>query len=265
MFNIILTTVIFSVIVTIYLIFKILKKFDSYAERVSAILLILMLDVILILYIFDILNVPSELGINVNINTENWFNLINGIVGAAVAALVSINVVLYQLRKDNENNEKRDQENLRIQNIPLLKYEIKTDGERDKNQDNIDSLIISNLEPEKSIPYELYINIKNIGLNTIKSIIINLESSVLSHECIIIGENSMLSIEKDETIKIYRYINLYSNKEYDMKLKVFYEDLLKNWYEQEIIIKYDATKYNNGSKQLGNVTYSVKEENLIKQ
>ena len=41
----------------------------------------------------------------------------------------SIYIAVNQIKKNNEENERRDKENLRIQNMPLLKYNINTEAE----------------------------------------------------------------------------------------------------------------------------------------
>ena len=48
-----------------------------------------------------------------------------------------------------------------------------------------------------------------------------------------------------------------------MKLEVYYEDVLQNWYCQIVDIKYNATNISNGSYPLGDVKYKVNEEVLL--
>ena len=57
---------------------------------------------------------------------------------------------------------------------------------------------------------------------------------------------------------------LESGKEYLMNLKVYYEDVLQNWYLQTVEINYNATKINNGTSQIGQkYLIKVNEEQLI--
>ena len=77
------------------------------------------------------------------------------------------------------------------------------------------------------------------------------------------GKSSLIPIEKNETKYIYRYFALESGKEYEMKLKVYYEDVLQNWYCQIVDINYNATNISNGSYPLGIIQYKVNEEVLI--
>ena len=79
----------------------------------------------------------------------------------------------------------------------------------------------------------------------------------------ILGKKSLIPIERNETQQIYRYFALESGKEYEMKLKVYYEDVLQNWYCQIVDIDYKATTISNGSYPIGNVEYKVNEEVLL--
>ena len=109
----------------------------------------------------------------------------------------------------------------------------------------------------------MFISIKNIGLNNVKRIFVDFESSMVDNKYRILGKNNLIPIEKNETQEIYRYFALKSGKEYEMKLKVYYEDVLQNWYSQIVDLKYKATTISNGSYSIGNVEYKVNEEVLV--
>lgn len=81
----------------------------------------------------------------------------------------------------------------------------------------------------------------------------------------IIDYNNIIPIEKNETKSIYRYFYLERDKEYQMKLIVYYQDVLQNWYYQTIDITYEATKYNKNSSSIGQINYKVNEEILINE
>ena len=49
-----------------------------------------------------------------------------------------------------------------------------------------------------------------------------------------------------------------------MKLKVYYEDILQNWYCQIVDIEYNATNISNESYPMGIVNYKVNDEVLLK-
>lgn len=231
------------------------KKKGYYSICISILTIILMAGVLTFIYVLDINNIPTKTGMRVNINTENWFELINGIIGATIAALVSINVVVYQLRNDNKKNE----ENLRIQNMPLLKYEVKAEDELQRNVQAF-NIIDSKYNPEDSLSYELYLKIKNISPNTIKQLCIDLTSETLNKKIRIIGADTRISLEKDTTIDDVFIILLPKNRKYKMNLNVYYEDILNNWYKQKIEIEYETTTYNSKSKYMGIIDYKIREE-----
>lgn len=265
--NIILFTITMAIgVLIIYFIYKATNKSNSLVETISYLVLAIIDITLLGIYYLDRFNIPTELGWNLNVNTQNWLNFIGtfitGILGAGIGAIVSVFITIYQIRKNNEENTKRDNENLRIQNMPMLKYEIKTEGSKNDEID-IEHLIISNCEDKKSRPYDLFITIKNIGLNNVKRIFVDFESVMVNSTYRIMGKNTLIAIEKNETKQIYRYFALESGKEYEMKLKVYYEDVLQNWYCQIVDINYKATTISNGSYQIGIVEYKVNEEFLL--
>lgn len=258
----------FIIILVVIFIFAKLnyKKCETGGEKTIFIFYVTIIYSPIILYYLDLWNIPSRLNLMKNINSQNWlgfvFTYVSTIVSSVIGVTASIYIAFIQIRKNNEDNEKRDKENLRIQNMPMLKYEIKTTDIVDKKV-NINHLIISNCDDQKSLTYDLFISIKNIGLNNVKRIIIDFESPIIEKTDRIMGENTIIPIEKNEMMDVYRYIALESGKEYQIKLKVYYEDVLQNWYCQIINILYNATKLNNGSYPLGIVNYKVNEEVLI--
>ena len=239
-----------------------IKKSEDNIEKIVGVITIIISNIFLAIYYIDRLNLPTILKINTNIDTQNWLIIITtciaSIISATIGGLIALGIARDQIKENNKQNS----ENLRIQNMPMLKYEIKTEGSR--NQETyIENLIISNCEDKSSRPYDLFISIKNIGLNNVKRIFVDFESAMVNYTYRILGKNNLIPIEKNEIQEIYRYFALESGKEYEMKLKVYYEDVLQNWYFQTIDILYKATKLNNDSYPLGIVEYKVNEEILI--
>ena len=265
--NIILFIITMTILLLmIYFIYKATNKSNSIAETISYLVLAIIDITLLGIYYLDRFNIPTELGWNINVNTQNWLNFIGtyitGILGAGIGVIASVLITIYQIKKNNEENRIRDNENLRIQNMPMLKYEIETTGYDDPGSD-IENLIITNCNKDKSTPYELFLNIKNIGLNNIKRVIVDLESPIIKKTYRVIGDKNIIPIEKNEIIKIYKYFNLERGKEYPIKLKIYYQDVLQNWYYQTVDITYEATKINNGSYPIGIVNYEVSEDLLL--
>lgn len=265
--NIILFIITMVILVLmIYFIYKATNESNSLAEKLSYFLLAIIDIILLSIYYLDRFNIPTALGWNINVNTQNWLNFIGtfitGILGAGIGVITSVFITIYQIKKNNEENTKRDSENLRIQNMPMLKYEIETKRTY-KEQIDIEHLIITNCDDKIAISYDLFISIKNIGLNNVKRIMVDFESPIVNNIDRILGNNTVIPIERNETKKIYRYFALESGKKYEIKLKVYYEDVLQNWYCQIVDINYNATNISNGSYSLGNVEYKVNEEVLI--
>lgn len=268
--NIILFLFVISLLLLmVCLIYKLIKKSSNLTEKITYIVSAIIYVSIVIIYYLDRFNIPTQLGLNSNVDTKSWLeiicNYITVMLSAGISIIVTIGMTRYQIKKNNEDNDKRDRENLRIQNMPMLKYEITTTNiEKNKNVD-LEHLIISNCEQKNASTYELFILIKNIGLNNVKRIIIDFESTIVNGTYKVIGHNNIISIEKNEHESIYRYFSLERDKKYPMKLKVYYEDVLQNWYSQIIDIQYDATSYNENSLPIGQVGYKVNEEKLISE
>lgn len=239
-----------------------IKKSNDNIEKIVGMITIIISNIFLLIYYVDRFNLPTRLKINTNVDTQNWLMIITtciaSIISATIGGLIAFGIARDQIKENNMQNS----ENLRIQNMPMLKYEIKTEGSKNQETD-IEHLIISNCEDKISRPYDLFITIKNIGLNNVKRIMVDFESEMINSTYRIMGKNSLISIEKNETKQIYRYFALERGKEYKMKLKVYYEDVLQNWYRQIVDINYNAITISNGSYPIGKVEYKVNEEVLL--
>lgn len=239
-----------------------INKSNDRLERIVGVIGIVILDIFLFVYYMDRLNLPTAWKINTNVNTQNWLIIITTCISSVIASAIG-GLIAYEIARDqNKQNDKQNKENLRVQNMPLLKYDIKTMGDNNGKVD-MEHFISSTCNDEIAEPYDLFIDIKNIGLNNVKRIIVDLESSIVDNTNRILGDNNVISIEKNGTKKLYRYLGLERGKEYQIKLKVYYEDVLQNWYCQIVDINYYATKFNNGSEPIGRVDYKVEEEKII--
>lgn len=122
-------------------------------------------------------------------------------------------------------------------------------------------LIELNTNIENGTMGQIDFAIKNIGLNAARSVKINIESNIINESI----ENSYYILEKDKT-EFLSFVGYFIiNEEYHFEVKIFYQDLLLNTYEQEIEFTYELTPYTNGSERnyiIGNLL--IKEEKLIK-
>lgn len=143
--------------------------------------------------------------------------------------------------------------------MPILKYEVDT---QNKCDDGIENLIITKIANGNI--YFFNMKIKNVGMNTIKSLIIDCSSDIISDKKAdrLVGSNSICVLEKNEEIIVSRYLELNTNENYDFVLTVYYEDVLSNWYRQIINLKYEATDYFDYG-YIGGVRYDINKEIII--
>lgn len=256
----------FIIVFTIIFIFARLnyKKCNESGEKIIFIFYVIIVSIPIIIYYLDLWNIPSQLKLTKNIDSQNWLNFLftysSTIVSSVIGVTASIYIAWTQIRKNNEDNEKRDKENLRVQNMPLLKYNIDTER---KCKGDVSDLIITSIENGQ--PYELNFSFKNIGLNSIKNIIIDYESDVINSTYRLSGKNNVISIEKGEEIESNHFLVLKLNSINKMKLIVYYEDVLDNWYKQILNITYNASNTFKKGNYIGKVSYFVEKEERIEE
>lgn len=261
--NVILFIITLTIIsLTLYFIYKSTEKSNSLVEKISYIVLAIVDSAILIIYYLDRFNVPTELGWNINVNAQNWLNFIatyiTGIISAGIAALVSVFITIYQIKKNNEENDKRDKENFRIQNMPLLKY----DCVQGKNTSVELTQLDTNIEEDKGVTQQITLSLKNIGLNSIRKYYIKVESNILKHEYIFeIVKESV--IEKGQEVIIPFVLRLKTKQIYNFKITLYYQDLVFNIYEQNVLLEYELSNVNDGLNYYSNYKFKVQEEKQI--
>ena len=172
-------------------------------------------------------------------------------------------VTAIQIKTNREDNEKRDNETLRIQNLPLLKYDIKAEDEELNIKNSLPTKYTKNNVVNLKA-YPLNITIKNIGANAIRNMKVYMESDFVDESVCLLGEKTQVPIEKNDIENIVRWIDLpQEENNYNIKLKVCYEDILTKWYEQEVVIEYKVTKYHSGCNTYIDIDYIVREEVLV--
>ena len=249
------------------------KKCNGVVEKIVCIILVITYFTPILIYYLDLWNIPSALNLVNNINSQNWLaflsNYTSSIVSTMIGVTASIFLALYQIKKNNEENIKReaenkkynlkrDKENIRLQNMPILKYKLNT-CEPVSSED----LIVTKFNSNKT--YRLTIALKNIGLNNIKNIKINFESDILkTYRTRLLGKDTVVVMEKGEEIKIKKYFALdISNKPYQIIIIIFYQDVLSNWYKQILNINYMPTNRVELGGYIGDVQYIVEEEKML--
>lgn len=253
MLNFIVAIIIFFI--SIIFIIKIYRKLKTTYEKIIFILMYLIFLSPTIVFYLDLYNIPSMFGYNEKIDTQSWLsfimNYLGTIISAIIGAVILVYMTMYQINKNNEDNDKRDKENYRIQNMPLLNYIIDgyyKSGEKDYN-------IKTNLHNSTGKRYYLNTKIENIGLGSVKDIIIKINSDIIEKIQYLISDKSQNILKKDKSIEICNNIYLEENSNYKFTLDVYYEDLLNNWYFQNVEINYNTNK-------IKKISFVVKKEEL---
>jgi len=264
--NVILFLITMGIIaLIIYFIYKATNKNNTPAETISYFVLAIISIIFIGIYYLDRFNVPTELGWGINVNTQNWLSFIGtyvtGIIGAGIGVIASVFITIYQIKKNNEENNNRDKENLRIQNMPIIKYYLTTHELMVPKPQEIKTKFNNDNK------YNISIKLKNIGLNIIKSIKVDFDSEINNKIIRLEGKNTQISVEKDEEIPpIKRCFNLeHAEKPYKMNLIVYYEDVLNNWYKQTVEIDYIATGNATVGGYTGKINYIINKEELIEE
>lgn len=261
--NVILFIITLTIIsLTLYFIYKSTEKSNGLIEKISYIVLAVVDSAILIIYYLDRFNVPTELEWNINVNAQNWLNFIatyiTGIISAGIAALVSVFVTIYQIKRNNEENDKRDKENFRIQNMPLLKY----DCVQGRNTSVELTQLDTNIEEDKGVIQQIILSLKNIGLNSIRKYYIKIESNILKRKYIFKIAKE-IAIEKGQEVIIPFVLRLKTEQIYNFKITLYYQDLVLNIYEQNVLLEYELANVNDGLNYYNNYKFKIQEEKQI--
>lgn len=200
--------VLLYLILIVFIIFLYKKGYKSYKDEFSKLLYCLLLNSIiflLIVYYLDRFNVPSMLGYTKNTNSSDWINILTNsfitIISTLLSSIILLKITFKQLEETRKDNIELNNENHRIQNAPLLKYNFALEhleGVVTENQKWI--LINPDAINQHKEALEFVISIENIGLNTARNVILTMESLLFNQKEIFEMFNQS-SIEKDQIIK----------------------------------------------------------------
>lgn len=246
--------VVLSIIILNKYSFKQISKEKETFEKVLYIIFIAITDIFLVIYYIDRFNLPSILKISDNINTQNWLIIITSCISSIISASIGGLIAFFVANKEIEVNSQHNEENNRIQNMPLMSYEF-------YNKSSSNNLIALNTNIENGTIGNINFSMKNVGLNAARNVKINIESNIINDNI----ENRYYILEK-EKIEQLSFVGYFAiDEEYSFKIKISYQDLLLNFYEQEIEFIYKLTSYVNGSERKYMVdNLIIKEEKIIK-
>lgn len=218
----------------------------------------------IILYILDVYNIPTKLGLMDNVNFLKWTKFLTDYVYSIISVFVSsaflIIINFTQVDVTNQKNIKLNNENQRIQNLPLLKYYFTRDLiDSDIFNDNHEVILCKNDDETGELNFTM--EIENIGLNTVRKVYWEIKSDILNIDKNLEFYNQS-SIEKNQKIKKNIIIQGISSGNYKLDIMVYYQDLLKNWYEQTLHVNISLSDINNPTSSEINSFY-VEEENLL--
>lgn len=251
---------------SIKMIIKIYRTLETLVEKVLYILSLMIFFIIITFYYFDRYDMPTRLGMANNINTERWFNFtsnyIIGLVGQIISGAILVLITLKQISIQIENNT----DDKRIQNAPILKYNISNNS-----VDTLNRFNLHNGDNHSNI-YSLFFEVENIGLNHARNISILVSGDDIKKEQLFKLDDSQGILKKDDRIIFELIVNYDGKKKQNMKninVLITYKDMLNNKYSQNININGEATsvygsqyggyKFNILECEINNETY-IKEK-----
>lgn len=239
-------------------VYKSIKKSNSLSEKIMSLIILIVVVAIEVMYCLDRFNIPTKLNWGVNVNTQNWLaflgEYITGIVSAMIGALIAFWTTMRQIKDNNQVNN----ENLRIQNIPLFKYNCIIDRKTEGQLITLET----NINDDEGEIQSINLSLKNIGLNTIRKTYIKIKSDVLRREYNFALNNQGV-IEKNQEVIVPFVVRLMIGKIYDFEIIVYYQDLLFNVYEQNVSLQYELFSCDNG--YFFNSKFNVENEKKIEE
>lgn len=250
--------IIIEMVIIIFMILKLCKEYrlsQTIDEKILFFLILFIFLVPLLIYYIDIYDLPSKFSWFKNGSSEKWFNFlttyVSSIFGALIGAVALVLMTMHQMIRQ----DKKDKENLRINNMPLLSYEIS----RNTGEVALENLFITNCKDGNIVGFEL--KIKNLGMNAIKKAFIIFSSKDFNNSYYTwIADRGC--IDKNETVTIYRHLGVFEGK-HVINATIYYCDLINNWYSQNIIISLEATNIFDKNGCIYNPTILIEGEKFI--
>lgn len=242
--------IIFVCCISIKTIRKYYKESKSDLEKTIYDILTIALIFLVVVYVLDRFNLPSILGYTKNVDSSDWVSIItdNSIVifttllNSAFLILVTRKQIeetykdnLKINKKMNEDNAKLNNEMQRIQNLPFLRYKFTNERLEGPILGENKKWFFSNQDDSNNGSIDFTMEIENIGLNAVRKVCLEVESELLRKSerfefC------NQSNLDKNEIKKKEFIITNVDKGAYQMKIFVYYQDLLKNWYKQQINI-----------------------------
>lgn len=208
------------------------KKSETIDEKVIFIIIVMVFLIPTIIYYADRFNIMSNLGLFKNSESGRWFSFIETYISALISAVIGAVALILMTKKQLNLEREKNQFDKRIENAPILKYEINNKIVVTEFECIIDNNIEGNL-------YGLTLELENIGLNHAKNIELEINDGI-SDKNQKYRFDAQSFLKKNET----KYVMIYFKYKYDSKrtknnnkeiqITVHYQDLLNNNYVQNI-------------------------------
>lgn len=252
---------IFITIKTFSGVYKEYKRIDDDIFKIIYILLIIIILFPVVLYYLDRYNLLSKFTFTKNIDPNSWLGFIgtysSGIITVFLSSCITVYITVQQINRTYEDNKILNLESNRIQNLPLLKYSFE---EYNNKINSYEKLLKSNTKGNNDALFIM--RMKNIGLNNIRDKKIYIRCNDLGIDEVIRIDNCS-PLEKSVEECITFIIPQIMNGNYCLKIKVVYEDLLKNWYEQDIDLTLEITDIHIRNHRYVGCDAKVSEESII--
>lgn len=214
---------------------QLIDKAQSIYEKITIILVFIILVIPFFLYIVDYYNIPTKFSFTKSVELKRWvdfiFNYTAIIAGSVVSGIILLIITLLQIESQNKSNK----EDRRINNLPIIDYDIKlycddtTIPKIDLCKENNNQLL------------EVYIELKNIGMNIVRKSFINIKTDLLNDDYDYELPNRGLIKKDDKNGLIFRMPK--DNDEIEIRFIVKYQDILFNWYQQEVLVNMTDIQY----------------------
>lgn len=261
--NIIKPIITIIMLTTVIIIFfkKYYKKCENRTEKILYVYASAVLVFIIILYYSDKLNISGYLGIGDNTKPQNWLSILaslgTSIAAEILAGLILIYVTMLQIQENRKDMIRKEQEDRRINNMPLLVYDF-----LDNNNDAVKINNIYKLETKKLAQHtEITLSVKNIGMNAVRKSYVEIKGNSLIRTSIC-ELDQQSSLDKNET-KVIDFVLELENGKYNYEITIYYEDLLHNWYSQKIDLEFKLSGERNTVDYNEEKVFKVYDECII--
>ena len=227
---------------------KYYKETESDLEKTIYDILTFALVFLFLVYLLDRFNLPSKFGYTKNVDSSDWVSIITNNSIVIFTTLLNSAFLIFVTRKQieasykdnlkinkkmNEENAKLNNEMQRIQNLPFLRYNFTNERLEGPILCENKKWFFSNQDDSNNGLIDFTMEIENIGLNAVRKVCLEVESELLKKSehfefC------NQSNLEKNEIKKKEFIITNVDKGTYKMKVFVYYQDLLKNWYKQQI-------------------------------